>query len=179
MSETKMKTTLTGGYNGFCAAVREAFYGSGNRMSNPGVRYSHARGFHVESTIHPADDDCIWSHQCSIAANSGRNSLIASDYGHIRRQILERQDQLAEMAAQWKILRQSYWAIKSTAAGRARLRELTEQYAASSFAAPPVSPGTRGDLQPQQGNRRDPHEVPHATRNRQARADGLPDEEHV
>ena len=48
----------------FARAVQEGYYDS--RCSDPMIRYSVARGFHVESKQHSADDDVIWSLQCFV-----------------------------------------------------------------------------------------------------------------
>ena len=52
----------------FARAVQEGYYDS--RCSDPMIRYSVARGFHVESKQHSADDDVIWSLQCLKARGS-------------------------------------------------------------------------------------------------------------
>ena len=54
----------------FARAVQEGYYDS--RCSDPMIRYSVARGFHVESKQHPADDDVIWSLQCLRSADDGK-----------------------------------------------------------------------------------------------------------
>lgn len=79
--------TITGGRAGFVAAIDEAFAA---RLHNPTVRYSHARGFHVESGMTPADDDVIWQTEaCYRADRGGRRNLRPSDYAEIRREILD------------------------------------------------------------------------------------------
>tara|TARA_R110000744_G_scaffold323473_1_gene429370 strand:- start:336 stop:617 length:282 start_codon:yes stop_codon:yes gene_type:complete len=54
----------------FARAVQEGYYDS--RCSDPMIRYSVARGFHVESKHVPADDDVIWSLQCWLSADDGK-----------------------------------------------------------------------------------------------------------
>lgn len=79
--------TLTGGKRGFVAAIEEAF---STPASDPTIRYSHARGFHVESGIHPADDDVLWSGLAyyNLSQNC-RRSIRPVDYPEIREEILE------------------------------------------------------------------------------------------
>lgn len=80
----RTQNTLTGGKRGFIATIEEAFRTS---ASNPTIRYSHARGFHVESGIHPADDDVIWSALASYSS-TGRRSVRPVDYPEIREEII-------------------------------------------------------------------------------------------
>jgi hypothetical protein len=84
---TKMKTlkTIKGGKRGFITAVDDAFR---HPVHNTAVRYSHARGFHMESGLLPADDDVLWEGQAFYWANSGRRSLRPRDYAEIREEIL-------------------------------------------------------------------------------------------
>jgi hypothetical protein len=77
--------TLTGGKRGFVAAITEAFT---SPVSNPTIRYSHSRGFHVESSIHPADEEVIWSALASYSG-TGRRSVRPVDYSEIREEIIE------------------------------------------------------------------------------------------
>ena len=77
--------TLTGGRAGFVNAIDEAFR---SNAINPKIRYSHARGFHVESGIHPADDDVLWSASTNYIIPSGRRSVRPTDYTEIRAAIM-------------------------------------------------------------------------------------------
>ena len=78
--------TLTGGRAGFVSAIDEAFR---TPASNPTIRYSHARGFHVESGIHPADPDVLWSASANYILPSGRRSVRPTDYTEVRAAIME------------------------------------------------------------------------------------------
>lgn len=78
--------TLTGGRAGFVCAIDEAFR---TPASNPTIRYSHARGFHVESGIHPADSDVLWSALANYILPSGRRSVRPTDYTEVRAAILD------------------------------------------------------------------------------------------
>lgn len=62
------KLKLTGGYKGYQKAVREGF---ASDMSDPTVRYSHARGFHVEPRLFNSDKDVLWQQQCYYNLNNG------------------------------------------------------------------------------------------------------------
>jgi hypothetical protein len=77
--------TLTGGRAGFVRAIHEAFTVNAH---NPTIRYSHARGFHVESGIHPADSDVLWSAAANYILPTGRRSVRPSDYPEVREEIL-------------------------------------------------------------------------------------------
>jgi len=87
MTTTK-SNHITGGKKGFIAAIDKAFYGDGSKMSNPTIRYSHERGFHVESGIHPADSDVIWSEAANYWANTGAKTVAPKDYNDVRETIL-------------------------------------------------------------------------------------------
>lgn len=76
---------LTGGKAGFTEAIHEAFI---SRASDPTIRYSHARGFHVESSIHPADSDVIWS-ALAHYTSTGARSVKPTDYPEVRMDILD------------------------------------------------------------------------------------------
>ncbi len=76
---------LTGGKAGFTEAIHEAFV---TRASDPTIRYSHARGFHVESGIHPADSDVIWS-ALAHYTSTGARSVKPTDYPEVRMDILD------------------------------------------------------------------------------------------
>ena len=91
--------TITGGKAGFTEAIHEAFM---SNASNPTIRYSQARGFHVESGLNPADHDVVWSalnpadHDVVWSAlayyslnNNGARSIKPSDYPEIRMDILD------------------------------------------------------------------------------------------
>jgi hypothetical protein len=79
--------TLTGGKRGFIAAIDEAFT---TPTSNPTIRYSHARGFHVESGLCQADEDVLWSALAYYDLNSnGRRSVRPVDYPEVREAILD------------------------------------------------------------------------------------------
>lgn len=76
---------IKGGKKGFIRAVEEGFKSKG---VNPTLRYSHTRGFHVESRMHPPDEDVIFQMMLYYHAGSGRRSVDWSDYGAIREEIL-------------------------------------------------------------------------------------------
>ena len=77
--------TITGGKAGFTEAIHEAFISNAH---NPTIRYSDARGFHVESGDHPPDDDVVLS--VSAYYNSdGSRSIKPSDYPEVRMDILD------------------------------------------------------------------------------------------
>lgn len=80
-------TALTGGRAGFVRAIDEAFQ---TPASNPTIRYSHARGFHVESGIHPADPDVLWSAAANNILSSGWivRSVRPRNYPDVRMAIL-------------------------------------------------------------------------------------------
>ena len=89
-----MKTNtskLTGGKRGWSAALSAAYYGNGRDMHSPCIRYSHERGFFVESLYTPTDPDVIWSEPCGHHANTGQKFHKYSDYGRVRREILGEQ----------------------------------------------------------------------------------------
>ena len=77
--------TLTGGRAGFTRAIDEAFRVNAH---NPTIRYSHARGFHVESGLLPADSDVLWSAEANYILPSGRRSVRATNYTEVRAAIL-------------------------------------------------------------------------------------------
>jgi len=79
--------TLTGGRAGFVSAIDEAFR---TPASNPAIRYSHARGFHIESGIHPADCDVLWSASAKYILPSGRRSVRPADYTEVRAAIMDK-----------------------------------------------------------------------------------------
>lgn len=80
-------TRITGGRRGFVAAIDEAF--SARSLHNPEVRYSHSRGFHVESGMVPADDNVVWQAEaCYRADDNGRRCPRSADYSAVRREIL-------------------------------------------------------------------------------------------
>lgn len=76
---------LTGGKAGFSAAIQEAFT---TRASDPTIRYSPARGFHVESGIHSADSDVVWS-SLAYYTSTGARSVRPADYAEVRESILD------------------------------------------------------------------------------------------
>lgn len=76
--------TKTHGKRAFVAALDAAFT---SPAINPTIRYSHTRGFHVESGIHPADDDdVIWYVKVHYLLN-GTRCLRPKDYADVRRVI--------------------------------------------------------------------------------------------
>ena len=77
--------TITGGKKGFITAVDGAYR---SPASNPVVRYSHARGFHVESWLIPCDGDVLWEKPAFYYASSGIRTLRPRDYAEIRNEIL-------------------------------------------------------------------------------------------
>lgn len=77
--------TITGGKAGFTEAIHEAFV---TCASDPTIRYSPARGFHVESGNHPPDDDVVWSALAYYNAD-GTRSICATDYPEVRMDILD------------------------------------------------------------------------------------------
>jgi hypothetical protein len=85
-TNTNMKhNTITGGKAGFAEAIHEAFV---SNASNPTIRYSQSRGFHVESGNHPPDHDVVLS--VSAFYNSdGSRSIRATDYPEVRMDILD------------------------------------------------------------------------------------------
>lgn len=79
--------TITGGKAGFTEAIHEAFVSNAH---NPTIRYSGARGFHVESGLNPADHDVVWSALVYYSLNNdGSRSIRATDYPEIRMDILD------------------------------------------------------------------------------------------
>lgn len=77
--------TLKGGRAGFVRAINEAFR---SPAANPTIRYSHSRGFHVESGIHPADSDVLWTTAANYILPTGRRSVRPTDYSEVRADIL-------------------------------------------------------------------------------------------
>jgi hypothetical protein len=77
--------SITGGKRGFVAAVDAAFRA---KLHNPTIRYSHSRGFHVESAHVPADADVIWSAAANYVLPSNRRSVRPADYLEVRAEIL-------------------------------------------------------------------------------------------
>jgi hypothetical protein len=77
--------TITGGKAGFTEAIHESFVSNAH---NPTVRYSVARGFHVESGLSTADDDVVWS-ALAYYKSDGSRSIKPSDYPEIRMDILD------------------------------------------------------------------------------------------
>ena len=77
--------TITGGKAGFTEAIHEAFI---SNASNPTIRYSDARGFHVESGLVTADHDVIWS-ALAYYNSDGSRSIKPSDYPEVRMDILD------------------------------------------------------------------------------------------
>jgi hypothetical protein len=78
---------ITGGKAGFTEAIHEAFVSNAH---DPTIRYSVARGFHVESGLNPADHDVIWSALAYYNLNNnGARSIKPSDYPEIRMDILD------------------------------------------------------------------------------------------
>ena len=75
--------SITGGRAGFVRAVDEAFKA---RLHNPTIRYSHARGFHVESAHVPADPDVLWSAVAFYVLPTMRRSV--RSYPSVRAEIL-------------------------------------------------------------------------------------------
>jgi hypothetical protein len=82
-----MTTTkrITGGRDGFRNAIREAFFKS--KCHDPEVRYSHSRGFHVESKHTPPDENVLWRKQAYTWANTGERSMLVSHYPEVRNEI--------------------------------------------------------------------------------------------
>jgi hypothetical protein len=79
--------TITGGKAGFTEAIHEAFVSNAH---NPTIRYSDARGFHVESGLNPADGDVVWSALAYYSLNNGgARSIKPSDYPEVRMDILD------------------------------------------------------------------------------------------
>jgi hypothetical protein len=77
--------TITGGKAAFTEAIHDAFVSNAH---NPTIRYSDARGFHVESGLNRADDDVIWS-ALAYYNSDGARSIKPSDYPEIRIDILD------------------------------------------------------------------------------------------
>ena len=75
---------LTGGRRGFASAVQAAFSA---RVHNPVVRYSHARGFHVESAHTDPDQDVLWERAANYILPTGRRSIRPADYAEIREEV--------------------------------------------------------------------------------------------
>lgn len=79
--------TITGGKIGFVEAIHEAF---DSNSHNPTIRYSVARGFHVQSGLNPADHDVVWSAMAYYSLNeNGARSIKPGDYPEIRMNILD------------------------------------------------------------------------------------------
>jgi len=70
---------------GLWNVIRKAF--DDNSIVNPTIRYSHARGFHLESGVHPEDADVLWSHACNYVKDGP--SIRADDFKEIRKAIIE------------------------------------------------------------------------------------------
>ncbi len=77
--------TLTGGRSGLVRAINDAFAAN---LHDPTIRYSHARGFHVESAHVTADADVLWSEAANYILPTNRRSVRPSDYAEIRAKIL-------------------------------------------------------------------------------------------
>lgn len=77
--------TITGGKAGFTNAIHEAFV---SNAINPTIRYSVARGFHVESVFSCADHDVVW-YALTYYKSDGARSIKPSDYPEIRMDILD------------------------------------------------------------------------------------------
>ena len=82
----------------FARAVQEGYYDS--RCSDPMIRYSAARGFHVESKQHPADDDVIWSLQCLRSADDGKPHGLPS-VEEVKAEILEEMKEKKKTDLEW------------------------------------------------------------------------------
>ena len=85
-----MKTNtskLTGGKRGWSAALSAAYYGNGRDMHSPCIRYSHERGFFVESSYIPAEANVVMESRVRYHP-SGKKFHRHSDYGKIRSVIL-------------------------------------------------------------------------------------------
>ena len=54
---TRHTTRINGGHHGYRDAVDMGFR---SNCINPVLRYSPTRGFHVESKVHPPDEDVVW-----------------------------------------------------------------------------------------------------------------------
>lgn len=78
-------TTLTGGRAGFVRTIDQAF---SSPAINPTIRYSHTRGFVVESGVCPAADDVLWSAEANYILPTGRRSVRPTDYPEVREAIL-------------------------------------------------------------------------------------------
>lgn len=86
-----MKTLkIKGGRKGYQEAVGEAYFVRGESLHSPCIRYSHKRGFHVESAFMKADDDVIWHCPCSYYADSGKKTV--PPYSEVREMILSTED---------------------------------------------------------------------------------------
>ena len=73
----------------FNRAVKEGHYES--TVMNPAIRFSEKRGFYVESSHHPRDEDVLWHHDCGRNANTGKPLCLPS-IEEITEQILENQE---------------------------------------------------------------------------------------
>ena len=79
---------IKGGRKGLVDAIHAAFYGRPGKVHNPVIRYSHTRGFHVESRMHPPDQDVLWEHKCHFWAATGRPNIKPTQYGEVREAII-------------------------------------------------------------------------------------------
>jgi len=73
----------------FKRAVEEAHYHS--TVTNPAIRFSEEKGFFVESSHHPRDEDVLWHHDCGRNADTGKPLCLPS-IEEITEQILEIQE---------------------------------------------------------------------------------------
>lgn len=78
---------IKGGKKGFIRAVEEGFK---SKAVDPTLRYSHSRGFYVESGVHPPDEDVIFEVMFFYHAHDGKRNVDWSHYGAIREEIVER-----------------------------------------------------------------------------------------
>ena len=58
----------------FNRAVQEGYYDT--KVTNPVIRFSTSKGFHVESGLHAADDDVTWQIECNLSANTNKPHLL-------------------------------------------------------------------------------------------------------
>jgi hypothetical protein len=88
MENLPLLIEITGGKEGFLNAIDDAFK---SKAFNPVIRYSHSRGFHVESKVHPSDPDVIWSREAYFYSKDSEctPSIKESEYQKISDEIID------------------------------------------------------------------------------------------
>lgn len=76
---------ITGGKQGYRAAVQDALYGDGSRMHSPAVHWTETRGFFVSpaAKLVPMNDGEVEVWEAAFSANTGRPYCLP-DYNEVR-----------------------------------------------------------------------------------------------